>query len=678
MPTTNIFNINNALGINTKYMNKPIVYKNNSIYSNILESISEDMEIIADISTDFYRGIDKGNKDITVVAEEFHKFYNNVDFKLREMCKSIINDAKECTNNVNNIISRSSNNIQKYLDHLYTKPEDYTYSTNTFRYTFNDEIPVLSDIVEIGKDVNVNKGTNILERFNNHETRISNPNYMNIVRGSVAASYGTEIESDQFYDFLYRMYRNGDDKTQSVIFRRQDLIDICSTLLSYLDASQSILDDAKEIEDKTIIVLDTISELNRSEFVKDLDDDDIYIYYSYLYNKLVELVEVFTIVRLAYGVKLEAYSESYLNRLDIVRNHYNTGGIVVEPNNLLESINHIFFISDMETNNANIIRAISEQNALSINEVSTATYELRLVNENFSSDIKDVLGRLMNRIKNLWDKFREKVISLTRSDKTYLNKYKNIILNRPMVESTFEMYDFPNGVRVMMNATVPRFNFQLLRDSLETEEKFIDTHFQRYKKKGLSFTDGCKLIFRGSDAKKNFRSSNLNVKEMYEFCMNYDKMIDVIKRDMKNIEDAANEAINIIDAINVNTESVVYSSLRRSVLYEDDANTNPTVTIKKDSKEKDRLADGASRASNDDSKSNDIQRIMNYMRVTQNFLGCKMTVLQEVYKGYMYIIREHVKSHIGTRNTSKPEQKNNTNMRNIDDNTDGIKKNFLS
>ena len=148
---------------------------------------------------------------------------------------------------------------------------------------------------------------------------------------------------------------------------------------------------------------------------------------------------------------------------------------------------------------------------------------------------------------------------------------------------------------------------------------------------------------------------------------------------MTNLEKAGNEAIKIVDAIDVNTESVVYSSLRRSVIYEDDS---PTVTKgKNDDKSTERDADGKARSSNDDNKSSDIDRITNYMKVTQNFLGCKMTVMQEVYRGYMFIIREHIKSHTGTRDTSKKQSKGDPDMKNVKDDTEdakNVKANFLS
>lgn len=673
--SASIFSAKNIFNNRIELKSVPIINITPHSIINEMHSIENDMEIIATGSNALYKNIDKSNKTPDDIKSEFLKFYNNINTNLREMADDLVESSTDNLRAINNIASRSSNQIQKYIDHINNKPDDYTYRAESFRYTLS--IPVLlSDLIEIRKNIDINRDTNIIDRYNTHFNRISNPNYMDLIRGSIANRYGTTINADEFMDTLYMSFRNGQEETEAILFTKQDLLDSCEAVLSTDSTYTNIETEVKKINSEINAILDMVNDVNRSEFVVHLDDEGKSIFYSYMYNKLMELVEVFTIIRIAVSVLIEAYTEAYSSRLDLLKCHYNSNGVVVDqPNNILESINNVFFLYELDKHQNNIVRYISEGSALS-KDGKYIVNELKIVHENYADKMKASLGRLMKRIKNLWDKFIERANSLIQSDSNYLKKYKNIITQKPMKDRSYEMYDFSRGVKLIDSAKPPRYNFNMLEASLGSDEDFIDKHFRQYMKKDLSFTDSCKLSFRGSDQKKSIHSSNLNLEQMYDFCINYKKRADAIKNEMSEIEKAGNEAIKSLEIRTVNTESSAYSVLREQVFYEADGDDKPeSATVSKTNTGTDRenKAIGDANKAND----NDIAKNMVYMSVCQNFLGAKMTVLQEIYKGYMFIIREHIRDYTGVRNTDKDNKSSSQNTTENDD-AKGAKNNFLS
>lgn len=297
--------------------------------------------------------------------------------------------------------------------------------------------------------------------------------------------------------------------------------------------------------------------------------------------------------------------------------------------------------------------------------------QISLVHEGFKEKTKAVFAKLLDNIKNLWSRFLETMTGLLSRDETYLNKYKKVILNTPLADGNFMMYDFSKGKSFIGSAKIPAFNFNTLSDSLVSEEEFLNRHFKSYVSSETPFAEHSKRLFRGSDEEINISTKNMDLKEMFNFCMSFRKNIEGIKADMKEIERAGNEAITIIDKIESTNEAFAYSFLTESVLQEiekvepgEDRSTLKNV--------EGQAGDKTDLKNKVEVDTKDIDKVKLYIKICYSFLGAKMSVLQEMYKAYMFIIKDHVKANGATesKSDSKPSKSGKDEPK--------LKKNFLS
>ena len=332
--------------------------------------------------------------------------------------------------------------------------------------------------------------------------------------------------------------------------------------------------------------------------------------------------------------------------------------------------------------------------------------EIHLVHEGFVDKVKSTIMKIMEGLKKLWAKFIEAMDTLIKKDKTYLDKYKQTILKKTPVEATYTMYKYDIGVKNLLNSPIPVFNYNTMKDSLENEETFIAKSFSKFKpSENVSFVDKVKAELRGSAEQVEVPSRQLNMTDMFNYCYTYDKIKDLINKDLNYVEKAAQDAINIVDKMargkKINTESYnlfednkYYSLMYESYIHEEEkttekvgngmqrevkggdgtapGGTKPSEAYKgvngeKDnSKMKEEDVDGSAKAVND--------RIRVYLKVCSDFIAAKLTIAEEIYKAYMSIIKTHVRDHLGNKGDNKPADSATNYKQSEGENKEGNKK----
>lgn len=329
-------------------------------------------------------------------------------------------------------------------------------------------------------------------------------------------------------------------------------------------------------------------------------------------------------------------------------------------------------------NDYKLERDINESILLYSNEATIE--DISLVHEGFKEKTKTVFAKLLENIKNLWSRFVEVMSGLLSKDGDYLKRYKKVILENQMRgDNVYLMYDHSKGMKFIESAQIPAFNFNAMSDDLVSEDAFISRYFKAYTPNGEdSFGDNVKRLFRGSNVEVKIKSSSMDIKEMYKYCSEFDNNIKGIEKDMSEIEKAGNEAITIIDRMESTNEAFAYSFLTESVLQEiekvEDGNSKPELTNVKGDR-----GDPTNIKSNTENKTADIDKVKLYIKVCYSFLGAKMSVMQEAYKAYMYIIKDHVKEHVGSDTASgvvEDDKKQDTSKPKGDE--PELKKNFFS
>lgn len=202
-------------------------------------------------------------------------------------------------------------------------------------------------------------------------------------------------------------------------------------------------------------------------------------------------------------------------------------------------------------------RMIQEENMRTFftacNIVMEGSNDLSPLNEGVGDNLKNGWNKLVQFVKEIVAKFTESITNLFSSEKGWLEKYKNIILTKkPAEDATID--DFPPydiGYQRITGATVPQFNPENDASKLASNEEFIKyvcpaigSVFKDVFPDGAEskLSDGLTKYFRGGESRNGVQMSNLNFTDMYNFCYNYEKLSDLVKKDQKAIDSSSNNA----------------------------------------------------------------------------------------------------------------------------------------
>lgn len=156
----------------------------------------------------------------------------------------------------------------------------------------------------------------------------------------------------------------------------------------------------------------------------------------------------------------------------------------------------------------------------------------------------------------IWFKFIERVDALLKKDSNYLQKYKNIILGKKMIDAKYTIPNYADAIKRIEdknNLIFPDISFmekleaQVRNDyqgdgqsagntkqNTDNKDKWraeIQAFVTNNKIKPAgdeSFAEACKKYYSGGDAVAT-ESSKLNISDMYNFCISKDTLIKNIK-----------------------------------------------------------------------------------------------------------------------------------------------------
>ena len=342
------------------------------------------------------------------------------------------------------------------------------------------------------------------------------------------------------------------------------------------------------------------------------------------------------------------------------------------------------------------------------------TQTMRIVNEGFADKAKALLLKIANKIGTIWKKFLETMDRTFKNTNGYLMKYKDIILRKKFDESaTLTMYDYETGMEKMKRAKVDKFNYETMKDKLESEEKFQATlswaNFSSTVDKN-KFEDKLKSLFRGGEKEKTFKGSDLNMSNIFDYCINYKNLKKELQSDIDIISESTKEALALIETIEEEleekeskeekNESGIYTDTFYSFINELDitsdtkdgdsvssvdkklpsgeirsddtksfAGSNKNISDEEDEAAKKREESNKTHIKTDMTKEEkdengkdkeraqkikEIQdRIQVYDTVCGKVLAVKQTICEEIFREYMSIIKYHVKYNLGKEKDSE-------------------------
>ena len=319
------------------------------------------------------------------------------------------------------------------------------------------------------------------------------------------------------------------------------------------------------------------------------------------------------------------------------------------------------------------------------------------VTEGVTDRLKEAWSKAKAFFSKIWARFIERLTSFFTSNQHYLDKYKEIILKKPM--KAIDEVSMPNhavGVQRIIGCTAPLLNAQMI-DKLINQLKarngdieglksdFIDGYcmhagkkFAQENKEQVEYEEFAKKYFQGG-VDITIKGSVLNLADMYEFCRDFKKIRDALQKDQKAIDASFVNAQNEVNKL-VNVKESAYSVFYEIEITPTSDNgasvksagngspvTNTTTskgtvannvkgntytadgTDKKDltQDQKDNIKAAGAKPENTDEVSN-LNKIMNmYQSTVGRMFAAKLTAIEIIRKNYMKILEMHVKYYVG-------------------------------
>lgn len=229
--------------------------------------------------------------------------------------------------------------------------------------------------------------------------------------------------------------------------------------------------------------------------------------------------------------------------------------------NYSQQYEYLTFLAERTTQQVRMERIINE--AVLIGEGADTIENIELIQESFSESVKKVIHKLLTFIGKLWGKFIEAMNTLIKNDKAYLERYKDIILKKKPADDII-IYDYYNGgIQLLLNNSCPQLTDQDInaeegKSVLDDKNTFITQRFRDFTKFGKgpfdSITDLATAAFRGGGDEVSKVAANVNMTDMYNYCINYGSLKDKIQRDIDAFQEAQKKFDSKLASMNNNNE----------------------------------------------------------------------------------------------------------------------------
>lgn len=346
-------------------------------------------------------------------------------------------------------------------------------------------------------------------------------------------------------------------------------------------------------------------------------------------------------------------------------------------------MNHI---TDMKHNDLIMDCCIKE--AMILAEGVDVEARLTAVHEGAWDKVKEFFNKIKTFVMNLFTKVENWFDKFFKSNKEYIEKYKDQI-NKPTAGfTTVNMANYKDGLVRIQTPKVPNFNAVISDNVMNAGEdnaaleKVIDdfrkTLVDDYKP-GDEWKEACNNFFKGGkDSERDYSTNEINIVDLSNKVLEIPKIVDGIKKDKatsdqlyKSLEAAINRLANAAPK----TES--------AYLYNDNAftedtgavlnttgNTAPGTTAAQSANSADitKAGNDAIKTVNDkanadkpDNKAGvQAQKVINKMASTMStYYQCKYQMAEKIMSDYMKIIKAHVSAYVNANNNSEKAQQSN-------------------
>lgn len=298
----------------------------------------------------------------------------------------------------------------------------------------------------------------------------------------------------------------------------------------------------------------------------------------------------------------------------------------------------------------------------------------------FFNKIKTFVMNLFTKVENWFDKF-------FKSNKEYIEKYKDQI-NKPTAGfTTVNMANYKDGLVRIQTPKVPNFNAVISDNVMNAGEdnaaleKVIDdfrkTLVDDYKP-GDEWKEACNNFFKGGkDSERDYSTNEINIVDLSNKVLEIPKIVDGIKKDKATSDQlykSLEAAINRLANATPKTESVYLYNENAftedtGAVINNTGSTAPGTTAAQSANSADiakagndtiKTVNDKANADKPDNKAGvQAQKVINKMASTMStYYQCKYQMAEKIMSDYMKIIKAHVSAYVNANNNTEKAQEN--------------------
>lgn len=681
-------------------------------YSSSLDFLLECQEELLSCRREFYKTVLESEGDQYIINEAFSDVAKTIKEIIKKILAYIESIIKRFITALGKFVS-SDKYIIKMKKEIYKFPSNGKFTINGYNYTLDDNIPIIDvvglDLSEIQvklKDIeNDNSDPGIkLAELNTILADLTSEGKMDEARSEIL-NVNYKIPDSSFANEVFAIYRDGKSSEQSIDIRKADVnralddyegykdkIKKVNTLKSNISTKYKSLESSIDNMIKTNI-RDAISKSNINDQTKNSLNNSL----SNLITSQAQAINKIANYHVqAISAKLDAYNALVIQDRNILYTALNVVNKDINNSRIMESTEDYDYTRDnvyksylIESYYMNKEQERFVEECLVLSESNIP--ELKTIHEDLKMDVKGKFEKLKAMLKEIFQKFLMKMNKFFTNDKTFLEKYKDVILTKKVEEYTLNnMPDYEAGIKNIKAHKLKKLDIKSLLSKTEAEiQKEMLPAFD-----GNDFTDFAKRYFlcNNTPNREKVQSTTLNMAELYAFCLGAPAAIKQLENDQKEFlaaADAAKNAVLQVSAKNESTDMVgrkyYYSSVYETFINEEgkpaqdngaaksDSNLKLDVptpdnkakeneNLDKDVKSDDKGKEAETQAKeNTGAESKKVQETADwYLKTIRTICTAKITAFQKIYSEYMKILRYHVQKATGSMGSASKFSEDDT------------------
>jgi len=661
----------------------------------------------------FYRNILESDSEVTArkAYDQFFGTLTRLNAFYTAKYVDVLDDNIKRLNNEGD--SRLINVVNEYLKDF--NGNDILMEREMTQFVLDDEIPcsknILTSILHFFGDnfyeLSEEDARKLLEITTNNQSKI------------IKRAKAEIIDADPDDIEVKDLSRTPDifvGNTSTVSFHKEDINKCIETVKSVRDDLEANLDNARLINKEYKKLLNKVIQYRNSTKIRVNSDD----YIRKIERIIISMIsEIWTYHLTVYAIKAQYICNNYnqakgvLARISMMANEEfiddTVEAVAVESTKFLKEESFKFtkltdaeilmnHITDMKHNDLIMDCCIKE--AMILAEGVDVENRLAALHEGAWDKVKEFFNKIKTFVMNLFDKVSNWFDKFFKSNKEYIEKYKDQISKPTAGFTTVNMPNYKEGLNRIQTPPNIQFDAVINTATKMEENSDVDQVINNFRKDIISdykdtdeWKETCNDYFQGGkDSDKDYSANEISVSALAEQVLAIPKIVDNIKKDkatsdklFKSLDSAINKAASQQPAASTtNTDSTNAGSntpatpatspdgkVESTYLYGDvfsefelnqtnapapgTTGSNSAAITAAGNKTIDNVKNGGV----DSKTAVNAQKIVNRIASTYStYLQCKYQTAEKIMSDYMKIIKAHVSAYVNANNDAEKAQEN--------------------